>query len=76
MQYFTLPNSLFNNKTTEQEPTSLKMKLTSSLTRIDYVVIDFVRWMFVGEVKLLWRRETAVISSYNCAPELKFCAFL
>ncbi len=31
----------FNNKITEQEPTSLKivkMKLTSTLTRIDYMV--------------------------------------
>ena len=37
VQYFPLPNSLFNNKTTEQEPTSLKMKLTSTLTRMEYV---------------------------------------
>ena len=42
VQYFTLSNSLFNYKTTEQEPTSLKMKLKSMLTRIDFVVVDFV----------------------------------
>ena len=35
-----LPNSSLNNKTTEQSP-SLKMKLTSRLTEIDYVVIGF-----------------------------------
>ena len=62
VRYFTLPNSLFNNKTTE--PTSLKMKLTSTLTRIDYVAIDFVLWVFVSKVKLLRLRETFVISSY------------
>ena len=62
VRYFTLPNSLFNNKTTE--PTSLKMKLTSMLTRIDYVAIDFVLWVFVGKVKLLRLRETFVTSSY------------
>ena len=43
VKYFTLSKSLFNDKPTEQEPTSLKMKVTSTLTRIDYVVIDFAR---------------------------------
>ena len=56
------------------------MKLTRTLTRIDYVVIDFVRWMFVSKVKLLRLRETAVISSYimhrnSCKHFYCWCSF-
>ena len=40
------------------------MKLTNTLTRIDYVVIDFFWWVFVSKVKLLRLRQTSVISSY------------
>ena len=35
------------------------MKLTSTLTRIDYVVIEFILWVFVSKVKLLRRRDGA-----------------
>ena len=43
----TLPNSLFNTNTTDQtNQCSLKMKLTSTLTRINDVVINFS--VFVG----------------------------
>ena len=68
VQYFTSPNSLFDNKTTEEQRTSLKMKLTSTLRRIHYVVIDFLgrgRGVFVSKVKLLWLRETSVITSLS-----------
>ena len=68
VQYFTSPNSLFDNKTTEEQRTSLKMKLTSTLRRIHYVVIDFLgggRGVFVSKVKLLWLRETSIITSLS-----------
>ena len=51
------------NKTTEQQPTSLKMKLTSMPARMDYVVIDFLGGCLSAKVKLLQLRETSVISS-------------
>ena len=35
------------------------MKVTSTLTRIDYVVIEFILWVFVSKVKLLRLRERA-----------------
>ena len=38
--------SIIYSKTAEQQPSSLKMKLTSMLTRIDYVVIIFI--FFLG----------------------------
>ena len=41
---------------------SEKMKLTSTLTIIDFLVIDL--WVFVCKVKLLRLRETSVISRY------------
>ncbi len=64
VQNITLPNSLFNNKTTEQEPTSLKVKLTSTI-RIDYVVLRFLSVDVFSKVKLLnWLRETAGVNSY------------
>ena len=72
VQYFTLPNSLINNKTTKQSPTSLKMKLTSTLTRIEYVVIEFFLWVFVSKVKLLQLRETSVISSYITSLSIEY----
>ena len=49
------------------------MKLTSTLTRIDYVVIDFsVLWVFVSKVKLLRLRETSVISSYITSLSIEY----
>ena len=36
------------------------MKLTRTLTRIDYVVIDFVRWMFVSKVNKIPIAQFAV----------------
>ena len=40
VQYFTLPNSSFNNKTTEQQSTSLKMKLTSTHNQLKYWIFS------------------------------------
>ena len=42
VQYFTLPNSSFNNKTTEQQSTSLKMKLTSTHNQLKYWIFSQV----------------------------------
>ena len=49
-----------------------KMKLTFTLTRIDYVVIDFFLWVFVSKVRLLWLRETSVISSYITSLSIEY----
>ena len=65
VQYFTLPNSLFNNK-----PTSLKMKLTNTLIRIDYAF--FLLWVFISKVKLLRLRKTSVISSYITSLSIEY----
>ena len=46
------------------------MKLTTTLTRIDYVVNDFFWWLFVSKVKLL--RETSVISSYITSLSIEY----
>ena len=40
------------------------MKLTSTLARMDYVVIDFLGGCLSAKVKLLQLRETSVISSF------------
>ena len=54
----------------------MKMKLTSTLTRIEYVqlyvVIDFFWWVFVSKVKLLRLRETSVISSYTSSLSIEY----
>ena len=51
------------------------MKLTDTLTRIDYVVIDFFLWVFVSKqskVRLLRLRETFVISSYITSLSIEY----
>ena len=48
------------------------MKLTSTLTRIDFVVVDFFLWVFVSKVKLLRLKETSVISSYITSLSIEY----
>ena len=54
VQYFTLLNSLFNNKTTEQETTSLKMKLTSTLKRINCFYLVLIRQILFSAMIWYW----------------------